>query len=84
MLGPLLGQLPPERAAYLTGHAFFPNLIAGPFMDGMHVTFAFAGLLMLVAAAASWMRGSRYVHVDHPEPAPAAPAPAPAKPGVLR
>jgi len=35
----------------------------------MHVTFAFAGVLMLVAAAASWMRGSRYIHVDE-APAP--------------
>jgi hypothetical protein len=64
LLGPLLAHLPPDRAAYLTGHSFFPQLISGPFMDGMHVTFAFAAVLMLVAAAASWMRGSRYIHVD--------------------
>jgi MFS family permease len=77
LLGPLLAQLPPARAAYLTGHTYFPQLISGPFMDGMHVTFAFAGAMMLVAAAASWMRGSgTYVHVDQPEPAaePVAPA----------
>jgi MFS family permease/cytidylate kinase len=73
LLGPLLAQLPSDRAAYLTGHTFFPRLIAGPFMDGMHVTFAFAGLMMLVAAGASWMRGSRYVHAE-PEATPAAPA----------
>jgi hypothetical protein len=28
------------------------------------VTFAFAGVMMLVAAAASWMRGRRFVHVE--------------------
>jgi MFS family permease len=72
LLGPLLAQLPPARAAYLTGHSFFPQLISGPFMDGMHVTFAFAGVLMLVAAAASWMRGSRYIHVDEEVPVPVA------------
>jgi MFS family permease len=72
LLGPLLAQLPPARAAYLTGHSFFPQLISGPFMDGMHVTFAFAGVLMLIAAAASWMRGSRYIHVEEERPSPMA------------
>ena len=80
LLGPLLQQLPPDRAAFLTGHSFFPRLISGPFMDGMHITFAFAGVLMLIAAAASWMRGGRYVHVEHPAPAPTSEAAAPAAP----
>jgi hypothetical protein len=37
------------------------------------------GVLMLVAAAASWVRGSRSVHVEH-EAAHAVPV----KPGMLR
>jgi MFS family permease len=83
LLGPQLAQLPADRAAYLTGHTFFPQLIAGPFMDGMHVTFAFAAGLMLIAAGASWMRGRRFVHVEPAAEAAAAPA-GPVEPGVLR
>jgi len=62
LLGPALAQLPAGRAAALTGQSYFPNLISGPFMDGMHVTFAFAAAMMVVAAAASWLRGSQFVH----------------------
>jgi MFS family permease len=68
LLGPLLSALPPATAAQLTGQSYFPNLISGPFMDGMHITFVFAGVMMLVAALASWLRGGRYIHVE-PEPA---------------
>ena len=64
LLGPLLEQLPASNAAYLTGSSFFPQLIAGPFMRGMHITFVFALAMMTVAAAASWMRGKRYVHEE--------------------
>jgi hypothetical protein len=88
LLGPLVAQLPPARAAYLTGHTFFPQLISGPFMDGMHITFTFAAVMMLIAAAASWMRGRAYVHVDQPEPVAPAPealiAPEPAPEPVSR
>ncbi len=66
LLGPALSQLAPGSVAFLTGKTFFPHLIAGPFLDGMHITFIFAMGMMLVAAAASWMRGGRYVHVDVP------------------
>src|SRR5439155_1508149 len=31
LLGPVLGQLPPADVANLTGRAFFPSLISGPF-----------------------------------------------------
>ena len=62
LLGPTLAQLPHERAAFLTGKTFFPDLISGPFMHGMHITFVFSLVMMLVAAAASWLRGKRYVY----------------------
>ncbi len=62
LLGPVLGHLPASRAAVLTGRSFFPDLISRPFMTGMRVTFYFSAAMMLVAAAASWMRGKRYVH----------------------
>jgi len=64
LLGPALAQLPPQRAAFLTGKTFFPDLISGPFMHGMHITFVFSLVMMLVAAGASWLRGKRYVYEE--------------------
>jgi hypothetical protein len=40
---------------------FFPELISGPFRTGLHEAFAFAIAACLLAALASWWRGSRYV-----------------------
>ena len=59
LLGPtgVLTRLPHARAAYLTGRSFFPNLISAPFASGLHEAFDFAIAAMLVAAAASWLRG---------------------------
>ena len=69
LLGPaVINHLPASDAAYLTGHAFFPSLVSGPFHDGLTVAFGFAIAACLVAAAASWMRGKKYVHVDEPGP----------------
>ena len=64
LLGPALGKLPPGRAAELTARTFFPHLISDPFMAGMHITFVFALVMMLVAALASALRGRRYVYGD--------------------
>jgi MFS family permease len=54
--GPLHALSAHDQAA-LTGPSFFPNLISGPFQDGLHAAFAFAIAACLVAAAASLMRG---------------------------
>ncbi len=35
LLGPVLPTLSHAQQAYLTGRAFFPHLISGPFMDGL-------------------------------------------------
>jgi MFS family permease len=65
LLGPsAIGHLPAGDAAYLTGRSFFPSLISGPFHDGLVVAFGFAIAACLVAAAASWMRGKKYVHPE--------------------
>ena len=65
LLGPAaLGRLRPEQAANLTGRGFFPELIAGPFKHGLVIVFLAALAMSLVAAAASWLRGGRYVHQD--------------------
>jgi hypothetical protein len=47
--------------AVLTGRWFFPQLISPPFRAGLHEAFAFAIVACLIAAAASWSRGGRYV-----------------------
>lgn len=65
LLGPqVLGSLPPDRAALLTGQTYFPGLISGPFGHGLRIVFTVAGALCVIAAVASWMRGGRYVHVE--------------------
>jgi hypothetical protein len=37
-----LAGLSPHDKAALVGHSFFPNLISGPFRDGLHAAFTFA------------------------------------------
>ena len=65
LLGPhVLHQLPAATQAHLTGHAFFPALISGPFSDGLGVAFSFAIGACLIAALASALRGGKYMHND--------------------
>ena len=52
----------------LTGREFFPSLISGPFGDGLHVAFDFAIGACLLAAAASWLRGGKYVYREPSAP----------------
>jgi MFS family permease len=68
-IGHLLGggallHLPAAKAAELTGRSFLPSLLAGPFRDGLHIAFAFSIGCCLIAAAASWSRGARFVAAD--------------------
>ncbi|MGN6816810.1 MAG: MFS transporter [Solirubrobacterales bacterium] len=69
-----LAALPAHAHATLTGAGFFPNLISGPFRDGLDTAFIFAIVACLVAAAASMLRGGRY---HHAEEAAAEPGPIP-------
>ena len=46
------------QAATIIGRRFFPALITGPFSSGLHAALDFAIAACLVAAAASWTRGS--------------------------
>ena len=70
-LGPALSYLSAPNAAYLTGHRFFPSLIAVPFMDGLREALYFAVVASLLAAGASWLRGGKYIYRE-PVAAPAA------------
>src|SRR5436190_393531 len=56
----------------LTGKTFFPHLIAGPFMHGLRIALTASLLMCLIAAWASWMQGTRYVHaeIEQLEPVP--------------
>jgi hypothetical protein len=54
LLGPaVLGHLPAANAHTLTGRQFFPDLIAGPFHDGLVIVFWLAIAMALVGALAS-------------------------------
>jgi MFS family permease len=64
-----LAQLPAATQSTLLSTSFFPQLIAGPFMDGLRVAFTVCTVLSLAAAASSWMRGPRYIHELHAETA---------------
>jgi EmrB/QacA subfamily drug resistance transporter len=61
---PVLAHLPAGRAAILEGRSFFPSLISTPFKHGLHAAFDFSIGACLLAAAASLLRGGRYVHAD--------------------
>ncbi|MCG3756610.1 MULTISPECIES: MFS transporter [Amycolatopsis] len=53
LLGGQLAHLPADQASFLTGRSFFPNLISGPFQDGLAVAFGFAIVVCLIGAVAS-------------------------------
>ncbi|HJQ03924.1 MAG TPA: MFS transporter [Nocardioides sp.] len=50
----------------LTGKEFFPQLMSAPFHHGLVVVFASAAVMCLLAAAASWLAGGKYVHAEEP------------------
>jgi MFS family permease len=59
LLGPILHNLPADQANFLTGRSFFPQLISGPFADGLTAAFWFATVACLIAAVASWFATAR-------------------------
>jgi len=61
-----LSSLSEAHQHVLTGTYFFPRLIASAFHDGLVVVFSVAAGLSVLAAAASLMRGGRYIHGDEP------------------
>ena len=65
----VLSHLPAANAATLTGKAFFPQLISQPFHHGLVIVFTMAIALLLIAAAASALRGGRFVHEEGAEAA---------------
>jgi MFS family permease len=70
----VLSSLPQASQQTLTGRAFFPDLISGPFHHGLVIVFAVAAGLAALAGLASLMRGGRYADAgtpaQPPEPVP--------------
>jgi EmrB/QacA subfamily drug resistance transporter len=66
LLGPLLNHLPTAHAAYVTGREFFPNLITGPFHDGLGVAFGFAIAASVIGAIASGLTGRTKTAPEQP------------------
>ena len=77
LLGPVLPTLSHAQQAYLTGRAFFPHLISGPFMDGLKAAFDFAIAACAVAAIASFSAAAGTSTTSRPPPH----SPQPRKPG---
>ncbi|HEX3796276.1 MAG TPA: MFS transporter [Acidimicrobiales bacterium] len=60
----VLSHLSATQQHVLTGRSFFPGIISAPFRRGLEAAFDFAIGASLVAAAASWSRGGRYVYAE--------------------
>jgi MFS family permease len=70
LLGGSLAHLDAHQVAHLTSREYFPSVISKPFAQGLREAFDFAILVCLTAAAASWFRGSKFVHdAEHVRPA---------------
>jgi MFS family permease len=77
LLGPqVLAKVPAAHAAFLTGRSYFPGLISRPFIRGLRITFVASTIMCLIAAAASYLRGT----TDEPESTLAALAEVPPEP----
>ncbi|MGO8687616.1 MAG: MFS transporter [Candidatus Dormibacteria bacterium] len=65
LLGPkVLAGLTAHQAAALTSRQFFPQLIGPAFKDALVPILVFGAVMSLVAALASALRGSRFVHEE--------------------
>jgi MFS family permease len=70
----VLVSLPAANQQTITGREFFPNLISGPFHQGLVVVFAVAAGLSVLAALASLSRGGRYTPAPGADELPLLPA----------
>jgi MFS family permease len=80
-----LSSLPATAQQTITGRQFFPDLISGPFHQGLVVVFAVAAALSVLAALASLLRGGRRIPPAAADqlPRPAS-EPLPRSPGAVR
>jgi MFS family permease len=64
LVSPQAAGITQAQFAHITGTTFFPHLISDPFLTGLRIAFSASMIMCLIAAAASWMRGKKYVHRD--------------------
>jgi MFS family permease len=64
LLGPVIAHMPAQHAAYLTGRQFFPDLISGPFHDGLGVAFGFGVAACVLGAFFSAFTGRPQVYQE--------------------
>ncbi|HEX3956801.1 MAG TPA: MFS transporter [Trebonia sp.] len=64
LLGPVLSHMSAAHAAFLTGRQFFPDLISGPFHDGLGVAFGFALAACVLGAIFSALTGRPAAHQE--------------------
>lgn len=69
-----LAHLSQENVNALTGKEFFPQLISGPFSEGLTIVFIAAAVMSLIGAAASLSRGKKYLYDETAESSTAAAA----------
>lgn len=62
----VINALPAASRANLLGTEFFPNLISGPFRDGLVVAFSISAVLSVIAVLVSLMRGQRVLYQEEP------------------
>jgi hypothetical protein len=60
----VMAALPVATKATLLGNKFFPNTIAPAVMSSLRLAFYISAGMSAVAAAASFLRGKRYVHEE--------------------
>ena len=58
----VLNSLPTQQAATITSREFFPQLIDAAFHHGLMEVLVFAIIMCLIGAAASWVRGGKYIY----------------------
>jgi MFS family permease len=64
----VLNSLPSQQAATITSRAFFPQLIDTAFHRGLVEVLVFSIVMCLIGAAASWVRGGKYVYHEEAKP----------------
>ncbi|MGH2448477.1 MAG: MFS transporter, partial [Chloroflexota bacterium] len=69
----VLAHLPAAARVHLLGHAFFPSLIAPPFMDGLRDAFYVSAVMAGIAAVASLLRGKQFIYGASTPAEPAGP-----------
>jgi MFS family permease len=57
-----LASLPQQKQQQIIGLSFFPNLISAPFQSGLRLVMYFSAFIAFIAAAASMVKGSRYIN----------------------